>query len=170
LTNIRKAELKDVPALFGLISQYAARQLVLPRTPGELYENIWEFTVAEEEGRVIGCGALRIYSEEIAEIRSLCVAADQQKTGIGSALTKSLLAEAERLRLKTVFALTVATGFFTKFGFREVPRDTLPMKVWSDCVHCEKYFCCDEKTMVLDVGQRAGADLECRREASEVPA
>lgn len=170
MLTIRKAELRDVPVLFRMINQYAAERVMLPRTLLELYENVWEFTVAEEDGKVLGCGALKFYTQELAEIRSLCVTPGLKSNGLGRALTESLLREAERYRLKTVFALTVAPGFFEKCGFREVARETLPLKVWRDCAHCDKYFQCDEKTMVVDLASRHASKVESRALATEVPA
>jgi amino-acid N-acetyltransferase len=170
LLRIRKAELRDVPALFEMIEPYATERVMLHRSVEELYEHVWEFTVAEEDGILVGCGALKFYSDEIAEIRSLCVAPGLKRGGLGRALTESLLSEAERYGLKTVFALTVVPGFFGKLGFREEPRATLPMKVWRDCIHCEKYFQCDEKTMVIDLLRLTTPRLLSRAEITEVPA
>ena len=67
--TIRKAQLDDVPAIFQLINYYVAERVVLPRTPSELYEHIWEFTVAEQDGLFVGCGGLKFYSAELAEIQ-----------------------------------------------------------------------------------------------------
>ncbi len=168
MLTIREAELRDVPAIFGLINHYAAERVVLPRTLRELYENVREFTVAEVDGKVLGCGALKFYSDEIAEIRSLCVDATEQAHGLGRALTERLVREAAGHGLKTVFALTLATRFFLKCGFREVPRASLPMKIWRDCIHCDKYFHCDEKTVALDLPQPAASPVPSAAEPSEV--
>ena len=67
----RKAKLTDVPDIHRLVNHYAGERIMLARTLTDLYENVWEFTVvAEEEGRLIGCGALKLYNQEVAEIRS----------------------------------------------------------------------------------------------------
>lgn len=170
MPTIRKAELRDVPALFRMINHYAGERLVLPRSLAELYENFWEFTLAEEEDRLLGCGALKFYSEEVAEIRSLCIEPGEKSRGVGRALTERLLDEAGRHGLRTVFALTLAPGFFEKCGFREAPRDSLPMKIWRDCIHCEKFFHCDEKTVAIDLTARAAKSSVPHTEVSEVPA
>ena len=148
---LRKARLSDVPVIFKLVHQYAEEEVMLPRGLPELYENIWEFTVAEKNGGVAACGALRLYNEEIAEIRSLCVDPQQKTSGLGRAVTFQLMHEAKGLGLKRVFALTVAPGFFSKMGFYPVGRGALPQKVWRDCLQCEKYFRCDEETIVFDL-------------------
>src|SRR5579859_7644665 len=151
---IRKAELRDVPALLKMINAYADARLLLPRTLSDLRENIAEFTVAEEDGKVLGCGALKLYDEDIAEIRSLCVQPGRKSSGLGRALTGQLLDEAEHRGLKTVFALTVAPEFFLKCGFAEAPREKFPMKIWRDCLLCPKLFHCDEKTVAFDLAAK----------------
>jgi amino-acid N-acetyltransferase len=154
LVNIRKAELRDVPALFDLINRFARERVMLPRTLADLYENLWGFTVAEEGGHVLGCGALKFYSQELAEIRSLCVEPARKSHGVGTALVERLLDDAEAYGLKNVFALTLVPAFFRKCGFREAAREKFPMKVRLDCANCPKYSCCDEKTVALELSAR----------------
>jgi amino-acid N-acetyltransferase len=168
LLNIRKAELEDVPALFEMINHYAAEGIMLRRTLTELYECVREFLVAEDGGKVVGCGALKFYAADLAEIRSLCVAPGLKSRGLGRVLTEQLLSEAERYQLKTVFALTTSPDFFTKCGFREMARERFPMKIWRDCLRCEKYFHCDEKTMVIDLPVQRQGETESRADTSEV--
>jgi len=170
LLTIRKAELRDVPALFQMINHYAAQRIVLPRALVELYENVWEFTVAEQDGVIVGCAALKFYSAELAEVRSLCVAPGGTNRGLGRALSEQILDEAERYGVKTVFALTLASDFFSKLGFRAVPRERFPTKVWRDCLACPKYFQCDEKAMALDLDARRASKDEAALEPTEVAA
>jgi amino-acid N-acetyltransferase len=165
LPALRKARLSDVPALFKLIHQYAAEEVMLPRALPELYENIWEFTVAEKDGQLAACGALRLYNEEVAEIRSLCVDPQLKTSGLGRAVTKQLMLEAESLGLKRVFALTVVPDFFSKMGFYPVERGALPQKVWRDCLQCEKYFRCDEVAVVFDLANLASKSPHAHSEA-----
>lgn len=162
---LRKARPGDVPALFKLIHQYAAEEVLLPRALPELYENVWEFTVAEIDGQVAACGALRVYSEELAEVRSLCVDPQQKTSGLGRAVTNRLMHEAASLGLSRAFALTVVPDFFSKMGFYPVERGALPQKVWRDCLQCEKYFRCDEVAMVFDLVNLGPADATSRSAA-----
>ena len=164
LPVLRKARLSDVPALFKLIHQYAVEEVMLPRALPELYENIWEFTVAEKDGQMAACGALRLYNEEVAEIRSLCVDPQMKTLGLGRAVTKQLMYEAEGLGLKRVFALTVVPDFFSKMGFYPVERGALPQKVWRDCLQCEKYFRCDEVAVVFDLANLDSISPHARTE------
>lgn len=165
---IRKAELRDVPVLLNMINKYADLRLLLPRTFADLCENIGEFTVAEEDGKVLACGALKPYDKDIAEIRSLCVEQGRKSSGLGRALTERLLSQARRRKLKTVFALTVAPEFFQKCGFHEAPRENFPMKIWRDCLHCPKLFSCDEKTMAFELAPRTAHLQERQLEAEKV--
>jgi len=142
---------------------------MLPRTLTDLYENVWEFTVvAEEEGRLVGCGALKLYNQDVAEIRSLCVDETLKAKGIGREITEALLNEAEAFGLKTVFALTIAPIFFAKLGFHEVPRERFPTKVWRDCLRCDRYTCCNEKAVTLELADRPTKVGESADEAAEV--
>ena len=168
MLTIRKAELRDVPALCQMINHYAAQRIVLPRALVELYENVWEFTVAEQEGVIVGCGALKLYNADLAELRSLCVAPAETSRGLGRAISERVLDEAERYGVKNVFALTLSPDFFTRLGFREVPRERFPTKVWRDCLACPKYFQCDEKAVVLDLDARRASKDEAVLEPAEV--
>ncbi len=152
--RIRKAELRDVPAIFDLINRFAHERVMLPRTLPDLYENMWSFTVAEEAGRVVGCGALKFYNHDLAEIRSLCVETARESRGVGTALVERLLDEAESYGLKDVFALTLVPAFFRRGGFRETRREKFPQKISQDCAHCELAACCAEKTVTLELAAR----------------
>jgi len=166
--RVRKAKLTDVPDIHRLVNHYADERIMLPRTLTDLYENVWEFTVAEDEGNLVGCGALKLYNQETAEIRSLCVDEMRKSEGIGREIMEILLDEAEALGLKTVFALTVAPKFFAKVGFHEVPRERFPTKVWRDCLRCERYTCCSETTVTLELVERPRRLQESATEEAEV--
>jgi amino-acid N-acetyltransferase len=166
--SIRKAKLNDVPDIHRLINHYAEERIMLPRTLTDIYENVWEFTVSESEGKLLGCGALKLYNQEVAEIRSLCVDETLKSTGIGREVMEELLNEAEAFGLKTVFALTVAPAFFQKLGFHEVPRERFPTKVWRDCLRCERYTCCNEKAVTMELVDRPTKIGDSAAEAAEV--
>ena len=166
--TIRKAKLTDVPDIHRLVNHYAGERIMLPRTLTDLYENVWEFTVAEEDGKLLGCGALKLYNQEVAEIRSLCVDESLKSKGIGREVMEELLDEAETFGLKTVFALTVAPAFFEKLGFHQIPRERFPTKVWRDCLRCERYTCCDEKTVTMELADRPAKLDKSTADAAEV--
>jgi amino-acid N-acetyltransferase len=137
-----------------MIRHYAAEQTMLPRTVEDVRESIGTFLVAEERGRLLGCGALKLYNHEMAEIRSLCVTPGLKRRGVGRALTGRLLEEAEQLGLKTVFALTRTPEFFIKCGFRVTARQNFPMKITDDCLNCALRLRCQEQTVAIRVRHR----------------
>jgi amino-acid N-acetyltransferase len=144
MLQIRKASLSDIPALLGLINAYAANGVMLPRTEFEMAENIRDFIVAFEDGRLVGCGALHFYTATSAEVRSLAVDPTVKSKGIGRALVEALEEEAVEQDLHSMFAFTYVAGFFAKLGFEEVDRGELPLKAWKDCLRCPKFQACDE--------------------------
>lgn len=160
MIKIRQAESKDVASLVGLIEHYAAERVMLPRTREDVRESIGEFLVAEQKGRVLGCGALKLFSNELGEIRSLCVAPGIKRGGVGSALTKRLIKEAEQLGVTTVFALTLVPDFFLKCGFRLCARENFPTKISQDCASCSLRFQCREQAVALRVRARPAAKPE----------
>lgn len=140
----RKAVQDDVPALHELISHYAATGIMLPRSREMISEHLADFIVAEADGLLVGCGALSRLADDLVEIRSLGVLEDYKGMGVGKALVASLEEEARRLGITRVMALTYEVPFFEKNGFSIVPKAIFPQKVWRDCIHCKKRFCCDE--------------------------
>jgi amino-acid N-acetyltransferase len=156
--EIRQARVGDAVQIHALINHYANQQLMLPRTLLSIYENIRDFHVAAENGRVLGCSALHFTWGDMAEIRSLAVAETAGKRGLGRALVEANIAEARAHHLVQVYAFTYVTEFFARLGFRVVPHEAMPRKVWMDCVNCHKFNCCDEVAMVRDL--IAGAQPE----------
>jgi amino-acid N-acetyltransferase len=153
--TIRKSRMADVEPIFALVTFFAHLEAMLARSRADLYESLRDFVVADLNGRVIGCGALTIEWDNLAEIKSLAVAKRYQRRGIGRRLIKACLAEARRLGIGQVFALTSSPRFFERIGFHSVARETLPHKVWSDCVNCPKFPDCDETAVVIEVRRQA---------------
>lgn len=148
---IRKATMRDIPALLDLINSYAAQGIMLPRTEFEISENIRDFCVAYSGPRLVGCGALHFYTPTSGEIRSLAVAPDQRRHGVGIFLTRWLEKEAINNDLHQIFAFTYVSDFFRRLGFHEVDRGLLPLKVWKDCLSCRKFQCCDEIAVLKEL-------------------
>jgi amino-acid N-acetyltransferase len=125
---------------------------MLPRTLGELYENLRDFFVVRDGDEVIGCVALHIMWSDLAEIRSLAVSEHRQVGGVGSLLVQRCIDEARDLGLQTVFALTYRPAFFERLGFVQADVMTLPRKVWNECYRCPKFPSCNEIAVVLELG------------------
>jgi len=164
-----------------LISSYAERDKMLFRSLADIYKNLQTFTVVELDGNVVGCCALQVIwpaatscppprlasgdagagvvrrrgKSDLAEIKSLAVDEENTGTGVGKMLVAAATEQACQLGLPRIFALTLNPDFFEKLGFKIIEKDSLPMKVWSDCAKCPKQQNCDEiaviKTVLRDV-------------------
>jgi amino-acid N-acetyltransferase len=112
-----------------------------------------DFSVYEEVGaaQVIGCGALQICWEDLAEIRSLAVHPDFERRRIGTKLMEAVINEARSLNVKKIFTLTYEPDFFSRFDFHVIDRADLPLKIWADCIICVKFPDCDETAMMKDL-------------------
>jgi len=141
---IRKAKIKDIEQIQKLINFFAAQDVMLSRSLNELYENIRDFWVIEENKKVIGCAAMHISWDDLAEIKSLAVAKNTQGRGKGRELVLACLDEAKELGAKKVFVLTYKPDFFKKFGFKRVKNSSLPHKIWAECIKCCKFPNCQE--------------------------
>ncbi len=146
--DLRKATMRDIPAILDLINAYAADGVMLPRTEFEMAEDIRDFTVVESAGKTVACGALHFYTPTTGEVRSVAVAPGLHGSGVGTRLIKALESEGWDCSLRTLFAFTYVPGFFQRLGFVEVDRSELPLKAWKDCMRCPKFQCCDEIAMV----------------------
>lgn len=149
--GLRKALIGDVDEIAALVNYHAGRGRMLPRSRNHLYQNLRDFTVFAEDGHVVACGALHVLWEDLAEIRAVAVAPERVHQGFGSMIVRAQVEEAKRLGLPQVFAFTYERAFFERLGFGVVQRDSLPRKVWGECLDCPKFPDCDELAMTLDV-------------------
>jgi len=145
--TVRKAVVADAGPILKLVNGLAAQQVMLPRSPASVVENIRDFTVAEFDGALVGCGALHVVWTDLAEIRSLAVRSDDQHKGLGKRLVADLVEEALQLGIAKLFAFTYVPGFFEKCDFEVVEHASLPHKVFGDCLNCPKFNACDEIAM-----------------------
>jgi amino-acid N-acetyltransferase len=150
---IRKATVKDVMAIRGLINEYAERGEMLPRALGELYDSIRDFFIYEKDGEILGVAALHVGWEGLAEVRSVAVDPRHLGMGIGREIVRACLEDAARLGVREVFVLTYATGFFEKLGFKKARREDLPQKIWTECQSkCIKFpDKCNETALTLPI-------------------
>ena len=162
---IQKAQIRDVEEILQLVTGFAAKNLMLPRGPQYLYENIRDFVIASDrdvpvysltETRevlhlIVACGSLHVLWDDIGEIRAMAIHPDYQHLGLGRKLVEFMKQEARQLGLKHLFTFTLTENFFKRLGFKRKARNELPAKVWGECSRCPKYFKCDEVGMVLDL-------------------
>ncbi len=147
----RKANEKDIEAVFDLIDQYAQQTLMLPRSRLDIRENINEFFVFEEAGEVVGTAALKFGWDLLAEIRSLAVRSDKYRKQIGMQLVAGCIEEAKVAKMEKIFVLTYVSPFFEKLGFQITNKSALPLKVWEDCMGCSKRYDCDEIALIREL-------------------
>ena len=149
---IRRAKISDAEQIQKLINQFADQGRLLPRSLSEIYDHLRDFHCSENEDRsIVGVCALHICWEDLAEIRSLAVATEARKNGIGAQLVKACLEEARQLGVTQVFVLTYIPPYFERAGFHTVNKSTLPHKIWADCIKCVKFPNCDEIAMILEL-------------------
>ena len=152
MISYRKATFADVDEIYDLIAGYAAQGVMLPKPHSVLYETLREFVVAEEveTKEIVGVGALHLTWNELAEVRSMAVHADFSRQGIGSSIVKKLLEEGRAVGVKKFFTLTYRPEFFKSLGFQLTTKESLPHKIWKDCMDCPKFPNCDEIAMTLE--------------------
>lgn len=151
---IKKATLQDIKAIHKLLQEFGSKGELLPRPLSELYDHVRDFWVYRDDDikdRVIGCCALQICWENLAEIRSLAVRTEHWGKKIGSKLVEAAISEAKSLNITKVFTLTYQPDFFKKYGFVQIDRSELPLKIWTDCILCVKFPNCDEIAMMKKI-------------------
>lgn len=149
---IRKARIEDVKAIHGLLMHREEHEgLVLPRSFSQLYSHLRDFfVIIDDNDKVIGCCALNIIWENLAEIRSLVVEPEHRGKKLGRKLVEACLSEAVTLGIYKVYTLTEQAGFFSHLGFVEEEMDNLNQKVFADCLNCPRFpDHCNEVAMVI---------------------
>ncbi len=154
--TLRGACVSDVDEILALINACASSNLMLPRGPKYLYENIRDFIVMEAdteraEPKIVACGSLHVLWKDIAEIRSLATYPKFRRRGLGSKIVRYFIEEARQIGIEKVFAFTLVEEFFEKLGFKPMRKEELPSRVWSECIQCPKYFRCDETALILNL-------------------
>jgi len=144
----RNATLPDAQTIHGLIATYSGDGTLLPRSLAEICENIRDFTVVEEHGQVVACGALHLYGPHLAEVRSIAVHPGAKGKGAGRRVVKALLQEAERQQVSGVCLFTRIPEFFAPMGFSIANREDIPDKIYKDCLACPKLHCSAEMPLV----------------------
>ena len=145
---VEKARISDATQMHKLINYFADNGEMLARPLSELYENIRDYFVVRDGERVIACAALHVNWSDLAEIKSVAVAEDSQRQGIGDRLIEACLKEARELGIPSVFCFTYKPAFFERLGFSLIDKMELPRKVWTECYNCPKFPNCDEIALI----------------------
>jgi len=117
---VRRARTSDVRAIRRLVDTYADDRRLLSKATVTLYEDVQEFFVADLDGQVVGCGALHVLWEDLAEVRTLAVDPATRGVGVGHLVLSRLLDQARQIGIERVFCLTFETTFFGRHGFVEI--------------------------------------------------
>lgn len=130
--TIRRARTSDVRGIRRLVDLYTADRRLLAKSLVTLYEDVPEFWVADHDGQVVGCGAVHVLWEDLAEIRTVAVDPRWRGHRIGRRLVEALLAAARELGVRRVFVLTFETEFFGSFGFTKITGTPVPPDVYEE--------------------------------------
>jgi len=129
--TIRRARTGDVRAIADLVDRYATDRILLAKERVTLYEDVQEFRVAQVGGSVVGCGALHVMWEDLAEVRTLAVDARWRGHGVGSGLLAALVDQAVELGVGRLFCLTFEVPFFTRHGFSVIDGTPVAPEVYA---------------------------------------
>jgi len=130
--QIRPARTSDVRTIRTLIDQYAPDRRLLSKATVTLYEDVTDFFVAEQDGVVVGCGALHVMWEDLAEVRTVAVLPALLRQRIGSAILAALVQRARDLGVSRIFCLTFETDFFSAYGFQQFDERGVETRVYEE--------------------------------------
>jgi amino-acid N-acetyltransferase len=129
---IRPARTADIKAIRKIIDLYTVERRLLTKETVTLYEDVQEFFVAEENGEVVGCGALHVLWEDLGEVRTVAVLESQRGKKIGHEILEAIIKRAKDLGLKRLFCLTFETKFFASHGFKEITGTPVEPAVYQE--------------------------------------
>lgn len=130
--RIRPALPEDVPAIARLVEPYVHRRILLGKDLVDFYEAVQEFIVADLDGEIVGCGALHVMWEHLAEVRTLAVSENVLGRGVGHRLLVALMDRARELKLTQLFCLTFEVDFFGKHGFEAIEGEIVDRDVYAE--------------------------------------
>ncbi|QOR48697.1 amino-acid N-acetyltransferase [Trueperella pecoris] len=129
---IRPATARDVRAIAEIVRPYAHRRILISKDLIDYFEHLQEFVVVEVDGEVVACGALHVFWEDIAEIRTLAVKEDYLGRGLGRAIVAELEARAATLGIRRLFCLTFEVDFFARAGFHPIEGTPVGVDVYQE--------------------------------------
>jgi amino-acid N-acetyltransferase len=130
--EIRPARTSDIKGIRQLIDSYAPQGRLLSKETVTLYESVQEFTVAVEGDQVVGCGALHVLWEDLAEVRTVAVAEDLRGKGVGHKILDSIIERAKNIGVKRIFCLTFETKFFGSHGFEVIEGTPVEPEIYAE--------------------------------------
>ena len=130
--QIRPARTNDIKGIRQLIDSYEPQGRLLSKETVTLYESVQEFTVAVEGEQVVGCGALHVLWEDLAEVRTVAVAENLRGKGVGHQILDSVIDRAQSLGVKRIFCLTFETKFFGSHGFEVIEGTPVEPEIYQE--------------------------------------
>ena len=130
--EIRAARTQDIPGIRALIDTYTLGGRLLNKETVMLYEDVQEFTVAINNGTVVGCGALHVLWEDLAEVRTVAVLDTLKGQGVGHEILEAIINRARVIGVSRIFCLTFETAFFARHGFEEIHGTPVDPDVYSE--------------------------------------
>lgn len=144
---VRKATGDDIDSIYEIISSYAEDGILLARSLDDIGSTVENFYVAEINHYTVGAITYYDYGDHLKEVRSLAVRKNYLRRGIGSTLLRKLIHDLTDGNKPKIFVLTYAPAFFEKNGFTVISMDTLPEKIWKDCIFCKNQESCNEAAL-----------------------
>lgn len=130
--EIRPARTSDIKGIRTLIDSYAPEGRLLTKETVTLYESVQEFTVAVNGDKVVGCGALHVLWEDLAEVRTVAVSGDLRGQGIGHAILDAIITRAANIGVQRIFCLTFETDFFGRHGFDVIEGTPVDPEIYAE--------------------------------------
>ena len=130
--TVRPATTADIKTIRHIIDVNKASRRMLEKETVTLYETVQEFVVAEFEGQVVGCGALHVLWEDLAEVRTVGVEDNVRGKGVGHKILEELINRAKKIGVKRIFCLTFETEFFGRHGFKEIEGTPVSHDVYNE--------------------------------------
>jgi amino-acid N-acetyltransferase len=154
MVELVKATLNDIPEMQAMVASEVKDGIILERNEDEVATNIRSYVLAKVDDKIVGYAALHIHSSRVAEIRSLIVLEGYRGENIGKKIVLFAIDEAQTLEVgEEVLVLTYLPTFFTKLGFVEIAKETIPEhKIWADCIKCIHFPVCNEIALVYKLG------------------
>ena len=128
----RPARASDVRAIREIVAPLVVRRRLVAKDAVAYYESVQQFRVVQDGNRVVGCGALHVLWEDLAEVRTVAVEAAYRSKGAGHALLEALIEDARALGVSRVFCLTFETAFFARHGFVPIEGQAVPPEVYAE--------------------------------------
>lgn len=147
--ELLKPELGHIPSMRNLILPEVQSGIILDRSEDEMANAIRSYSIIKHDDEIVAFCALHIHSMRLGEVRSLIVKDSHRRQGLASKLISHLLKEADELGLKEILSLTYKKEVFTKLGFVEIAKESIPNhKIWADCIKCTRFPICDEIALI----------------------